>query len=229
MKTVRLLAAALLIALLAWPAVLWGASAASDAPVADDAGKAVEAVIRTHDLQTELPAPKTMRPMPEPPRLNFPDWLAQTLLWLAVITVVLVIAANLRGNLWSSSKTRKLEGREDPDEAPQAVTARMDSAQLAADDLARLGHFAEAMHVLLLQSVGELRRRLGISIAASLTSREILHRVKLSPEGRGAFGDIIGRVEISWFGGHQPDQSEYLACRQSFEGLARALAQGRRP
>lgn len=228
MKAVGLLMAALLLSL-ALPGGFRTALAATDFPEAGYAREAVEKVMKTHDLQTELPAPKAIRPMPEPPKLVFPDRLAQAILWLAVIVVALVIAASLGGNLWSSSRAGKQEGRESPEEAPQAALVRMDSAQMAADDLARLGHFAEAMHVLLLHSVGELRRRLGISIAASLTSREILHRVKLSPEGRIAFGDIIDRVEVSWFGAHQPDQGEYLACRRSFEGLARALAQGGRP
>ena len=35
--------------------------------------------------------------------------------------------------------------------------------------------------------------------------------------------DIIGRVEISYFGSHQPDEQDYLDCRRSFEALTRSL------
>ena len=79
------------------------------------------------------------------------------------------------------------------------------------------------MHVLLLRSVNELRRRLGVSIAVSLTSREILYRVALSPAERSHLADIIASVEISYFGPHQPDEEDYLRCRRDFEALSQAL------
>jgi hypothetical protein len=76
------------------------------------------------------------------------------------------------------------------------------------------------MHILLLNSVEEMRRRLSTPIAASLTSREILARAGLTPTAGAALADIVGRVEISYFGGHVPGAEEYAACRRSFEKLA---------
>ena len=102
----------------------------------------------------------------------------------------------------------------------------MDQAQVEAEVMAQAGDYAEAMHILLLQSVGELRRRLDVAIAVSLTSREIMHKLELTHSARLAFSDIISRVEISYFGSYLPTQADYLACRESFAALALAL--GRR-
>ena len=212
----------------------WCAPAADPVVVsvaAQDARAAAQAATRSLGLQTELPGDRAIKPE-EPPDPEAPSSFsplrispeaARIVLWMAVIAFVLVALFSLRDTVWSSSRSRRF-APDDPDAPPSlAVAARMDQAQLEADELARRGNFAEAMHVLLLQSVGELRRRLDVSIAASLTSREILHRIGLGPEERTVFADIISRVEISYFGAHEPDESEYLACRQSFESLTLAL------
>jgi hypothetical protein len=79
------------------------------------------------------------------------------------------------------------------------------------------------MHVLLLRSVSEMRTRFASPIAASLTSREILGRPAMSPEERGVFARIVGGVEISRFGAHNPGEDEYLECRRNFDALTELL------
>jgi hypothetical protein len=93
----------------------------------------------------------------------------------------------------------------------------------AADDLARQGRFVDAMHVLLLQGLADIRRHLGEQFADSLTSREILRSTKLSEAGRGPLRDIIARVEWTYFGKHPAERDDYAACRASFDALARAV------
>jgi hypothetical protein len=132
------------------------------------------------------------------------------------------------GEFPAGRRARSLEGTEE-EAAPAAVAARMDKARSGADELARRGDFAKAMHSMLLQSVNELRRRLEAPIASSLTSREILARVPLSPEARALFAGIIDRVEISHFGPYLPGEEDYTACRRSFEELTRTLRQERVP
>jgi len=105
-----------------------------------------------------------------------------------------------------------------------AQSNRMDEAQLEADDLARQGQYGEAMHVLLLKGLNEIRRQLGISFAVSLTSREILRRVQLSDVGRQSLSAIIRSVELTYFGGEDAGQSDYSDCRSNFETLKRSLA-----
>jgi hypothetical protein len=94
---------------------------------------------------------------------------------------------------------------------------------VAADELAQQGRFVDAMHVLLLQGLADIRRHLDEQFADSLTSREILRSTKLSDQGRVSLRDIISRVEWTYFGEHPAGSSDYAACRDSFNALARAL------
>lgn len=186
-------------------------------------------------LQTELPAGNSggnienkrgenrNKSMPFP-RLS--ESAARALLWGSVAVALAIIACHAGSNLWSFSRSRRLESAGADEEASAAAVARMDRAQARADELADAADYAEAMHLLLLQSVGELRRRLHTSIAVSLTSREILSNLDLPPGGRESFADIIERVELSHFGGRKPGREEYKACRRSFEALTAALRRG---
>ena len=225
MHLVRPILVALLLLMPGATFVCAASSGPAEPVTAEQARTTLRDAVRRLDLQTELPVEKNIYPenrAVEPPDINLSAEAARIVLWAAAIITLVIILMTLRDNLWSSSRRRPLS--ENPEEAaPEAMTARMDKAQDNADVLAARGGFAEAMHLLLLQSVGELRLRLGIAIAASLTSREILLRVGLGPEGRSAFADIIGRVEISYFGPHLPGKEEYLACRRSFETLTESL------
>lgn len=181
-------------------------------------------------LQTEMPVPRETR---QPIDIDLPSgsWgiseaAARYILCGAVLIIVLVVLWNWRGLQWSDSRARRMDGEDLEEVAPEAVRTRLESARFEADELARQGLFAQAMHVLLLQSVSELRRRLDISIAISLTSREILARLALPPAGRVSLADIVGRVEVCYFGDREPGPDEYAACRSSFQTLTEALRQG---
>src|SRR5262249_37057872 len=110
------------------------------------------------------------------------------------------------------------------DEAEAGTLAKPPEQVLAAaDDLARQGRFVDAMHVLLLQGLADMRRYLGEQHPDSLTSREILRSTKISDAGREPLRDIISRVEWSYFGKPPAEREDYAACRASFDALARAL------
>jgi hypothetical protein len=171
-------------------------------------------------LQTEMPDP-----VASDHGFNFhisPE-LIRFMLWGAVIVGIVVIVWSLRDSLPVISRSRKIIA---PEQAPTAMAQsnRMDEAQLEADDLARQGHYGEAMHVLLLKSLNEIRRQLGISFAVSLTSREILRRVQLSDVGRQSLSAIIRSVELTYFGGEDAGRNDYSDCRSNFETLKRSLA-----
>jgi hypothetical protein len=200
-------------------------------------------------LQTGMPAPNSQpRPeMPNPgsPRTEVPDstvnppdrgstphaapeshdppGFVRYLLWGAVIIGVLVIVWSLRDSLPVIDRSRKIVA---PVEPPSllAQSNRMEEARVEADDLARQGHYGEAMHLLLLNSLSELRRQLGTSFAVSLTSREIERRVQLPDIGRQSLTAIIGSVEQTYFGGQDAGRDDYSACRSNFEILKRSLA-----
>lgn len=154
---------------------------------------------------------------------------ARWLLWGSLAVMLGVALFHVRDNLWSFSRARHIRAKADPSAAPgasAASAARMERAGGEADALAVCGNYAEAIHVLLLRTLEELRLRSGAGFAASLTSRELLRGLELPQEQRRLFGEIIGRVEVSWFGPHEPDAEEYAACRRDFERLKGMLRAG---
>jgi hypothetical protein len=186
-------------------------------------GEAARAAIRRHDLQDRMPVvapPDDSRPWF---RLD-PDIL-RILLWASVILGAAVVIYSLRDSLPMFDRSRKLSAADD-ERMAEANADAMDEARLAADDLAKLGRFVDAMHVLLLQCLTELRKRLDISFSDSLTSREILHRVQLSDAGRAAFATIVREVERTHFGEQAADLRDYLWCRDQFEALKNDLDAG---
>jgi hypothetical protein len=201
--------AALLVALLA------ATASPVRAQTAERIRNAAADAIRRLDLQTELDAD----PDPELPRFRIE--VPEPLLWIVLIGGVAALLYHLRDviPLWRFPGDDQWEvsgaaGGEAA--APAAVIG-------AADELARQGRFVEAMHVLLLQALAELRRRLDEPFADSLTSREILRRVPLSDRGRRSLRELVTRVEWTYFGDYPAVEADYAACRDSFDDLAQAL------
>lgn len=219
-------------------------SPAEQEKLAKEAAKAFKSAARSYGIQAEFPcktSPSSVttpcddtvkqpppKQKPERKPLVLSPELAKVLLIIAIVVFMIIIAVTLKNNLWSQSRARKLAKKKEQVRAvdPEATSIRMEKAQSEADVLAAQGKYAEAMHVLLLQSVSELKLRLSVSIAVSLTSREILQRIGLPPKGHDVFSDIVKRVEISYFGYHQPGAEDYTACRQSYDTLTDILRKG---
>jgi hypothetical protein len=202
------------IAMLAVIAIgVWASPLGAQAP--QDARALAEQAIRRLDLQTEL------RRQPE--QLVKEPSLPPEAVWLAVVVGVgallyafrdmIPILRAGRGGAWADDEDRALAtGRR----APEIVLG-------TADDLAAQGRFVEAMHVLLLQALAEIRRRLDEQFADSMTSREILRSDQLSDDLRRPLRDVVNRVEWTYFGEHPAARDDYLACRDSFSALALIL------
>jgi hypothetical protein len=177
--------------------------------------KVTQDVIKRLDLQTELPKEA------ERPRFNIK--VPQEVLWIVIAIALGVLLYAFRdmipilrahrGGAWSGDEA---VGGEVEARAPTQVLG-------AADELAAQGRYVEAMHVLLLQGLADIRSRLDEQFADSLTSREILRSTKLTNAGRTSLRDIVNRVEWSYFGEHPASQADYTACRASFNALAQAL------
>lgn len=148
------------------------------------------------------------------PAINFSTWLLWAALALAVGIVLYSAREDLPRLIFGYSKRWRDGASEDI-----ALSAGASNAQaaLSADELARQGYYVEAMHVLLLRAFAEMRERLGIDFAASLTSREILRRAKLPETSKASLRDIINRVELSYFGAYPAADRDYAACRESFD------------
>jgi hypothetical protein len=185
----------------------------------DDPVRAAAAqAIRTLDLQQTLPHD----PVAGDSGWNWHIPIPEELLWAAAIIIVGLILyyiwESVQGTWFGQDDPWRTEGL-GPAGAPRTTA----SSLAAADDLAGQGRFVEAMHLLLLHSLAELRRGLKVELADSLTSREIVRLARLPDRGRGALDRIVARVESSWFGDHPASRDDYDSCRAGFEELAHVL------
>jgi len=201
------------------PAVCFGT--ASLAFAERDVRAAVEQSARSLNLQTEMPG-EVAETSSGWFNLQLSPDLVRVVLWGAVVLGVLVVVWSLQDSLPVWSRSRKIAARNELE--PSVPSGRLEDAQVEADDLAREGHYGEAMHVLLFKSLNEIRRQLGVSFAVSLTSREILRRIQLSDIGRNALAAIIVSVERTYFGGRPASQADYSDCRSNFDVLKHSLA-----
>jgi hypothetical protein len=182
---------------------------------AQDAQQLAERAIRRLDLQTELPR------IPEP--ASFRLVLPAEILWAVIIVALAILLYAFRDMIpllglgrrsaWGGDEG---DGGDEVLRAPKVTLGR-------ADEFAARGNFVEAMHTLLLQSLLYIRECLNEQFADSLTSREILARAPLPPEGRASLRDIVSRVEWAYFGERPATRSDYDACRASFNALVHAL------
>ena len=200
-----------------------GAAAAQPpAPVPSAAAaRAARDSIRDLGLQDRLPQdlPDQSLNIPIPPEVFWAVLFVGLLLVLYAYRDMLPIWRLWAGRGWEAPGAA---------DQPQAVAQSSADAAAAADELGRQGRFVEAMHMLLLLSLGEIRRHLGEQFADSLTSREILRGARLPQQGRASLRDIVARVEWTYFGGYPATIEDYTACRQSFDSL-RGILRGERP
>jgi hypothetical protein len=191
------------------------------AQTATEIQRAANDLAKQLDLQTELPAPSR-----EPWRWSGSLGDIRIYLWIAVICGAAALAYYIRGILPAGGLARRSDWDDPSESSAFGQTQDGAEAQATADDLARQGRFVEAIHVLLLQGLDEMRRRLDQRFADSLTSREIMRRAKVSSNARAALRDIVDWVERAYFGAHPAVAEDYAACRKSFVAFAEALKEG---
>lgn len=188
--------------------------------------EAAAAVLNGDRIQQEMPAGRPAEPLPEPQRLTWFDWMkglgdvARLLMWVVIIVVGVLLVSYLTREVVGFNRRSRSRAA-----ASGATTARrgglekeaVEATLAEADRLGQAGNFGEAIHVLLLCCLGELRRRRrDAQMAPSLTSREILARLSLPERASAAFAAIVGAVELSHFGGRPTDAGQYQARRQDF-------------
>lgn len=147
------------------------------------------------------------------------------LLWVLVFAGAALLVLYLLNEL--PLLARRVRNRGDRGAVPEPRSGGAEAARPEvgdslgeADRLAREGNYREAVHVLLLRSIEELRTRLDIALAESLTSREILQDVPLTERARSALAPIVTVVELSHFGGRTSSEMEYRACREHYRRFA---------
>ena len=227
----RLLPTLLICLLVAVPA------SAATSPSADSIREAARAVLADDSFQRELPKKKSEEEKePEDDEDDWPDYtgriwfgdlgpIGSTVLWVLVAAgaaLILFYAMSEMSRRFGRAP-REEETGEDPKWRVEAPAQTGDPGSLEmADRLARQGDFAAAIHLLLMRSFEDLRRHIDGAIAASLTSREIVSRVPLDEDRRGALSIMVSAAELCHFGGRPPTESDYQTCRASFIRFAPA-------
>ncbi len=197
-------------------------SSAGSSLSAQNPQDAVQSSIRELSLQSDMPADVIAPPDRYSSLFHISNEMVRIILWGAVLFGAGVLFYSLRDDLPLWDRSRKLLAAEEGAHKTSTKIA-MEEAQLQADDLARAGRYAEAMHVLLLQSLREMRRQLKTTFSDSLTSREILRLVQLSDLGRNAFSKMIQGVEYTHFGNQDAGPADYETCCNYYQILTQAL------
>jgi hypothetical protein len=149
--------------------------------------------------------------------------LMSIVMWGMVIVVAVLGAAWLAAELSSYGGDAALPQDRERDARIAAAAAIIERPLEDADELARRGQFAEAIHTLLLRTVRELARSAAVQVVPSSTSREILARVPLVADARSALADLITAVEITHFGEQPANADDYERCRRQFHVFAAAF------
>jgi hypothetical protein len=189
---------------------------------AQDVETAAAQTIRRHDIQADLPKDVEIK---EDWTFKFPDFDAVTwILWCSILLGVVFVLYPLGDQLFRGRWRRPEDWDGQIGQAGSAAQrSTLEFASANAEELAQQGRYREAIHLLLLHALNEMRRRLKAQFADSLTSREILRGANLAPAGGAALQDMIGRVEKSYFGEYPAAAEDYTACRASFDTFVHHL------
>jgi hypothetical protein len=202
----------------------WVAPLAAQTPA--DIARAARELPGSLDLQTEFPS---LKPEEVDETGGFNVATARVLLWTVVIAgggVLAYFAYNVLPVFGVTRPARWNNSADSTDVTARTIDA---AARTAADELAAQGRFVEAMHVLLLQGLDEMRTHSNLHFFAdSLTSREIVSRANAPAAAKVALREIIQWVERAYFGDHPVGRNDYDACRRSFVALTSVFQAGGR-
>ncbi|MBV9993037.1 MAG: hypothetical protein JOZ72_17295 [Alphaproteobacteria bacterium] len=200
---------------------------AAHAQIPDGLRHAHERLLAHGDLQFDFPSIK-------PPVT--PQWLIDLAgfirtIWPYARWVVIVLV--VLGAFWIvyaiGREIARRWGMWTPKETPAAQTAMPEwrpGPELArnllrdADALAAQGHYAEAVHLLLLRSIEHIDENRPDLVRPALTSREIGRLEQLPGAARGAFGAMARVVERALFAGRDVGSGEFSQCRAEYERFA---------
>lgn len=176
---------------------------------ADEIRRRAAELLASGDYQTELPRARVPFKLDLDLPLGPLEVLLRILFW-AGLAVLFFLAVS-----WL---VRRLSGPpRDPEVAPAGAAAPVAIPIASAEALAAEGRWAEAIHALLLETLEALSR--AARLAPSLTSREIVARVRLPVRAREALSGLVLAVEVSRFGGGAAEERDYRECLGRFHAF----------
>jgi hypothetical protein len=199
---------------------------APNSDISQAAARAHTELLKRHDIQFDFPR---FTP-PQPPvwliwlirHLAFLGPYMKYLFWAILVAGValllfLIVKSVLRRG-WFARANKPERDASVPEWRPTADKARLLLSD--ADALAAKGHFAEAIHLILLRSIGDIGERQPGILTPALTSREIGALPQLPPAARAAFVAIAQIVESAIFAGREVGAQEYAKCRSEYAHFA---------
>ena len=186
-------------------------ASATDTPEPAEIREILDDFARRHGVQTELPERDVMPNVPVTAPFSLP---VGFILWVFLALVVVMGLALLM--VWALDRFR----RPPPRDTTSTTTKKVNVSRQPLGDAARLageGRFDEAIHVLLLRTIEELRESLDYAPSPSMTSREILAKAPVPTLAKEALGGLIAQVEWSHFGGRPVGQPDYEQAVTRFE------------
>lgn len=145
------------------------------------------------------------------------DWpLAWNILVVLAIVLALILAWRVLRPLLSRRRTHAVDAAADWAPEPGQAIALLEEADRLAGD----GRFAEATHLLLQRSVGQIAAARPDLLHPSSTAREIAALLSLPVSIRRPFAVIAGRVERSLFALRELDASDWQVARQAYADFA---------
>ena len=193
--------------------------AASAPPGRDRTAAIVRRVLADRRYQTEMPKNEAGARFPTwwllLPAIGLPKLLVYLISGVAIALVAVWLVDAIRRRIRSRDGARG----EDPDGGAAREWVR--SGLSEAERLAAEGRYSEAAHALLLAVIQYLARRPGARIDAASTSREILRNLPraLASDQRDALAELVGQVEVSWFGGRSLGAADYARCHRCCQTL----------
>ena len=139
---------------------------------------------------------------------------------LAVVAALVVwfVARELLAIHWRRRPKKAKPAATPADWRPEPQQARVLLED--ADRLAAAGHYAEAAHLLLLRTIGDIQGRRPDLVRPALTARDIGSLAALPESARPAFAAIARIVERSLFGGRPVDAAGFELCRRAYADFA---------
>lgn len=182
-------------------------------------------------VQSELPADQVRPDAPDwnlgwlVPVFRFIGWLVVAAFAIGCAVLIYLMFSNASFNARIMGRKRGGAGDADQEPIDEAPLWSRDALE-EADTLASKGKFSEAVHILLLGSLGELKTKFLANLPSSLTSREIAAKIPMPEAAKSALSVLILSVEISLFGDQGLAQNDYDHCRHAYLRFAEPGAQG---
>lgn len=159
------------------------------------------------------PPPRHRRVPPRPSGVPGSGAVARMILWLlAGGALVVLVGTLMRDGIQRLRSARRRDPTGAASRAMRDEPVAKDPAR--AEQLAAAGRFADAVR-LLLRSTLELLGRRSDPLPPGTTARELMRRIPLGDEERGALGVLVRTVESSWFGGAPVSTEDWQRCRDA--------------